>query len=80
MLWMFERAGQRNPNNKNFQFWQQNNHPIELSDNAIMQQKLDYIHQNPVEERLVYGSEDYIYSSAIDYAGGRGLLDIKIIE
>ena len=22
MLWMFERAGQRNPNNKNFQFWQ----------------------------------------------------------
>jgi len=50
------------------------------NDAILMQQKLDYIHQNPVEERLVYGSEDCIYSSAIDYAVGRALLDIKIIE
>ncbi|MBN2610059.1 MAG: transposase [Bacteroidales bacterium] len=47
MLWMFERAGKKNGNNKNFQFWQQHNKPIELVDNKIMQQKLDYIHNNP---------------------------------
>ena len=30
MPWMFKRAGQRNSINKDFQFWQQDNHPIEL--------------------------------------------------
>jgi hypothetical protein len=28
-----------------------------------------YKFQNPVEERLVFLAEDYVYSSAIDYAG-----------
>jgi putative transposase len=30
LVWMFERAGQKNSNVKNGQFWQQNNKPIEL--------------------------------------------------
>jgi len=46
----------------------------------MMVQKLNYIHQNPVEERIVYRPEDYIYSSAIDYAGGKDLLDVIMIE
>ena len=46
----------------------------------IMQQKLDYIHNNPLEEQIVNNSEDYRYSSAVDYAGGKGLIDIKFIE
>lgn len=35
MLWMFKRAGQQNPNNETYQFWQQNNHPIELWSNEV---------------------------------------------
>jgi hypothetical protein len=50
---MFERAGKRNPNNLKYQFWQQNNHPIELSTNEMMEQKLNYIHENPVKEGIV---------------------------
>jgi REP-associated tyrosine transposase len=45
-----------------------------------MQQKLDYIHNNPVESGFVDQPEDYLYSSARDYAGGKGLLDIMFIE
>lgn len=30
LLWMFEKAGKKNSNVKNRQFWQQNNKPIEL--------------------------------------------------
>ena len=30
LLWMFEKAGKKNSNVKNRQFWQQNNNPIEL--------------------------------------------------
>ena len=40
----------------------------------------NYIHQNPVEEGLVFKAEDYMYSSAYDYAGGNGMLDILVID
>ena len=57
-------------------FWQPESRPIELWSNNVIDQKINYIHQNPVEERLVFHPEDYMYSSAYDYAGGKGLLDI----
>jgi hypothetical protein len=80
MLWMMERAGKKNSNNQAFQFWQQDNHPIELWDNYMMDQKLEYLHQNPVVSGIVFKPEDYIYSSAIDYTGKKGLLDINLIQ
>jgi REP element-mobilizing transposase RayT len=61
-------------------FWQAGNHPIELWSNAVIDQKLNYIHQNPVEEGLVFRAEDYRYSSASDYAGETGMLDIFVID
>jgi hypothetical protein len=45
-----------------------------------MQQKLDYIHRNPVEAGWVTEPEHYLYSSAVDYAGGKGMIDICFIE
>ena len=61
-----------------FRFWRGDNKPIELWSNSVIKQKLDYIHNNPVEEGLVFRPEDR-YSSAIDYAGGKGMLDIVLI-
>jgi REP element-mobilizing transposase RayT len=61
-------------------FWRADNKPIELWSNAVIDQKLNYIHQNPVEEGLVFRAEDYVYSSATDYAGNNGLLDIFVIQ
>ena len=78
MLWMFERAGKKNSNNKNYQFWQQHNQPIELLDNKIIDQKLNYIHENPVEEGFVNEAYEYKYSSAIDYADGKGLINVVL--
>ncbi len=76
LLWLFERAGTRNANNVTYQFWQQHNHPIELSTNEMIDQRLNYIHNNPVEAGIVLSGEDYLYSSAINYAG----LPEKLIE
>jgi putative transposase len=45
-----------------------------------MQQKLDYIHYNPVVAGYVAEPEHYLYSSAIDYSGGKGMIDILLIE
>ncbi|MBA9077967.1 REP-associated tyrosine transposase [Rufibacter quisquiliarum] len=80
MLWMMERAGGRNGNNNGFQFWQQHNHPLVLNSNFLLQQKLEYVHTNPVEAGFVDQPENYLYSSARDYAGGKGLLNVLLIE
>jgi putative transposase len=80
MLWMMEKAGKKNSNNKNFQFWRQDNHPIEIFDSEMMKQKLNYIHNNPVEVGFVNKTEDYLYSSARDYANEKGLLEVSFIE
>src|SRR4051812_13875295 len=67
MLWMFKRAGEKNSNNKHFQFWQQDNHPVELYGYETLKQKLNYLHENPVRAGIVYETYHYKYSSAIDY-------------
>ena len=68
MLWMFERAGKRNPNNTRYQFWQQNNQPISLFSAIVFEQKLTYLHQNPVAASFVNKAEDWHWSSARNYA------------
>ena len=80
MLWMMERSGRQNSNNSNFQLWRQDNHPIELYDHKLLHQKLDYIHNNPVEAGFVEKPEDYLYSSARDYYGLPGLIEILLVD
>jgi REP element-mobilizing transposase RayT len=63
-----------------YRFWRGDNKPIELWSNKVIDQKIDYIHNNPVEEGLVFRPEDYVYSSAVDYSGEHGLLDILVIK
>jgi putative transposase len=48
MLWMFERAGKKNSNNNDFQFWQQHNKPLEIVNAKMYDETVWYIHQNPV--------------------------------
>ncbi|RYG03120.1 MAG: transposase [Chitinophagaceae bacterium] len=80
MLWMFKRAGAKNSNNKVYQFWQQDNHPIELSTNEMVTQRLNYLHENPVRAGLVTEAQYYKYSSAVDYYEERkGLVPITLI-
>lgn len=74
---MCRSAGIYNKNNIDFQLWVQNNHPIQLDSNYMMDQKLDYIHNNPVEAGFVEKPEDWLHSSAADYYEIRkGFMDI----
>lgn len=59
---------------------QKDNKPIELWSNKVIDEKIDYFHNNQVEEGLVFRAEDYIYSSADDYAGEKGLPDVIVIK
>ena len=79
MLSMMERAGSKNSNVKGRQFWQQHNKPIELWSPKVIDQKVDYIHNNPVAAGFVSEPHYWKYSSAIDYSGGKGILDIDFV-
>lgn len=78
---MMVEYGNANSNNRGFQLWQQHNHPIALDTEKILHQKLDYIHNNPVEAGFVEVPEYWLYSSAVDYLSEKkGLLDIIMID
>ena len=73
----FEQAGRINSNNRKYQFWRQDNKPIELWSNDVIDQKIDYVHNNPVEAGFVKHPEDYLYSSAKYYIENQGILEIE---
>ena len=80
MLNRFEYAGRNDKKIKQYRFWQEGNHAQEIYLSFYFDQKMEYIHQNPVKAEIVNRPEDYRYSSAIDYAGGKGLLDVVVVK
>jgi putative transposase len=80
MLSMMEAAGTENSNNCRWQFWQQNNKPIELQNADMALRALNYTHNNPVQSGFVENPEHWLYSSALDYAGRKGLVAITRLE
>jgi putative transposase len=54
--------------------------PIELRDSVRLCQKLKYIHNYPVEAGFVEKEEDWFYSSAGNYHGFKGLIEVILIE
>ena len=79
MLSEFEFVGRYKSNIKNYKFWQDGNEAKEIHSNAFLEQKLDYIHGNPVNAEIVENAEEYIYSSAKNYTGEQGLIDVILI-
>jgi putative transposase len=76
MLDRFEFAGRNDSKIKNFRFWQEGNEPKVIMTNEFFMQKIIYIHQNPVKQLIVSRAENYVFSSASNYAGVGGLLDV----
>ena len=60
----FSFADKRIKPGVNYKVWQDGFHPVELSSNAMMDQKPDYVHNNPVIEEYVHLPEHLVYSSA----------------
>jgi len=61
---------------RTYQFWQEGVHPELIQGEEMMRQKIEYIHQNPVKRGYVDEAVHWRYSSARDYAGSSGLLEI----
>jgi hypothetical protein len=74
MLDYFMNAG--HADKSNYKLWQEGNHPEEINSNGYFNEKLEYIHNNPVKELIVERPEDYYFSSARNYAGLDSTLEI----
>ena len=62
--------------NSHYQFWQEGVHPEQIEGEDMMRLKVEYIHNNPVNRGYVDRPEHWRYSSARDYVGVQGLLEI----
>jgi REP element-mobilizing transposase RayT len=56
-----------NLKDRKYQVWQRNSLSVELRSEIVYNQKLDYIHNNPVKAGMCILAEDYKYSSARYY-------------
>lgn len=76
ILKQFAYCKKRHKKDRRYQVWQEGSHPQEIQDWDMMRQKLDYIHQNPVARGYVDLPEHWRYSSARNYMGEEGLIDV----
>ncbi len=79
--WLLDRfifAGKYLNRIEKYKFWQDGNHAEIIYSPSFFSQKLEYIHQNPVREMIVEKPEDYLFSSARNYAGLDSLLSIVL--
>jgi putative transposase len=59
-----------NAKDRTYQLWKRNALSVDLFTPNVLQQKIDYIHANPVKAGLCLHPEDYYYSSAKFYNTG----------
>src|ERR1700743_3217480 len=64
MIKAFEKAGKFNNANERHQFWQNGNYPVVLFTPAAIDQKIDYIHENPVRGGFVGSAHEFWDSTA----------------
>ncbi len=68
LLHLFRYHAKGNQSEATYQFWQHHNHPIDLFSPKWIDEKINYIHQNPVKARIVDEPEHYVYSSAYPFS------------
>ena len=78
----FELCSQNLKRLEKFQLWQNCSNPsfIDFKQPFRLKEKVLHIHENPVRDRIVDKPEEYLFSSARDYAGVKGLVKVTIID
>jgi len=76
---MFKYYAYSSSNHTNFKLWTNDNRPEEIFSEHFLKQKLNYIHENPVRAGITQFPEEYLYSSALDYSGKPGLIEIDFL-
>ena len=82
MLNRFEQCSQSLKRLERFQVWQTCSNPsfIDFKEPFKLKEKVLHIHENPLRDKIVDKPENYLFSSATDYAGLKGLVRTTVID
>ena len=80
LLNKFRFEANRTSRGKYYQVWEEGYHGIQIESNEFLDQKLDYIHENPVKAGFVSSPEDYLYSSARNYCEEQGVMEVDLLD
>ncbi|ESU27055.1 transposase [Flavobacterium limnosediminis JC2902] len=80
MLGYFKNACAHLKREQQYKVWQDGYHAEILETNWFIKQKVNYIHNNPVKDKIVAFPEDYYFSSARNYAGLANDLEVVLLD
>ena len=78
ILAVFSSQRNKKKSDQNYSVWQEGFQPIELTSNYFIDQKINYIHANPVTAGFVKRPQDYKLSSARNYAEMESLIEVVV--
>ncbi len=79
LLDYFKKSCEHLSRPQSYKVWQDGYHAEEVFSNRWIKEKIHYIHQNPVKDKIVTEAENYYFSSARNYADLDSALDIEVI-
>ncbi|WP_166924042.1 REP-associated tyrosine transposase [Flavobacterium poyangense] len=80
LLKYFKESCEHLKNKHFYKVWQNGYHAEHIYSNAFIKQKINYIHNNPVKDKIVALAEDYYFSSARNYAGLENDLEVIVLD
>ena len=81
LLHTFATEGKKSSSNFKHKFWEHENHPVLLDSTEMYNQRLNYLHWNPVTAGFVADPWHWLHSCAIDYfREKKGLPDVIILD
>ncbi len=80
LLHKFEYAAKNTGRAENYKLWQDGGHPVYVEGSSErFRQRVNYTHHNPVRQMIVENAADYLFSSACDYEGRKGLVNVNVV-
>ncbi len=79
LLEYFSKACEHLSRPQQYKVWQDGYHAEEIFSNHWIKEKIKYIHENPVKEKIVTEAENYYFSFARNYADLDSALDVEVV-
>ena len=79
LLAYFHKSCEHLKRKQDYKVWQDGYHAELVYSNAFLKEKINYIHNNPVKDKVVQFPEDYLFSSARNYAGLSSEMEIDVL-
>lgn len=80
MLEYFKKGCKHLKREQQYKVWQNDYHVEIVETNQFIKQKVNYIHNNPVQDKILTLPEDYYFSSARNYAGLDNDLQVILLD